>query len=184
MSSSIRLGATMIALATLLAACGQTADQSPTATATPTVTAMPTATATPTATPTATDTPAPTLTPGPPSAPTNFTVTLLPDAQPCPISVPTDVSALCNEFDFSWQSAEGPDVSFRIFTGTTGEGDLTCTDIQVSGEYQPLLDTAPGARDAHWFQNGMGTGGGTYCYWLVAMNPQGSSAMVLGSGWQ
>jgi hypothetical protein len=173
MSSSIRLGATMIALATLLAACGSTIDQSPGVTDTPTATAMPTATNAPT----------PTLTPGPPSAPTNFTITLVP-GQPCPIAVPTTQSNTCNEFDFSWQSAEGPDVWFRIFAGNTGEGDLTCSDVQASGEYQPLLDTAPGARDAQWFQNGMATGGGTYCYWLVAVNPQGSSAMVLGSGWQ
>ena len=142
---------------------------------------MPTATATPTAT----NTPTPTLTPGPPSAPATSTITPSP-GQPCPISVPTTVSSTCNEFDFSWQSTEGPDVSFRIFTGTTGEGgsSSTCADLQVSGEYQPLLDTAPGARDAQWFQNGMGTGGGPYCYWLVAVNPHGSSAMVLGSGWR
>jgi hypothetical protein len=179
-SSSIRLGAAMIALATLLAACGSTTDQSPGVTPTASATATPTATATPSATPT----PTPTLTPGPPSAPTDFTIVLLPDYQPCPSAVPTLDSNLCAEFDFSWHSTEGPDVWFRIFSGATGEGDLTCADLQASSDYWEMLTTAPGARDAQWFQSGIGTGGGTYCYWLVATNSQGSSAMVLGSGWQ
>jgi hypothetical protein len=187
MSSSIRLGAAMIALATLLAACGQTIDsQSPGVTATPTATTTPTATATPTATtmPTATNAPTPTPTPGPPSAPTVFTVTEDYNGQPCPVSVPTDASSLCTRTDFSWQSTEGPDVWFRIFMGSTGEGDRTCHDVEASSEYEQLLSTAPGARNAQWFRTGRGTGSGTTCYWLVAVNPQGSSAMVPASGQQ
>jgi hypothetical protein len=185
MSSSIRLGAAMIALVTLLAACGQAIDsQSPGVTGTPTATATPTGTAAPTATdaPTVTDAPTPTLTPGPPSAPTGFTATEDYNAQPCPISMPTDGSDVCTTTNFSWQSTEGPAVWFSIFSGATGEGDWTCHDVEVNSQYFLLLTTAPGARDAQQFHNGRGTGSGTVCYWLVAVSPQGSSAMVPASG--
>ena len=179
MSSPIRLGATMIALLALLAACGQTTDsQSPEVTAAPTATMAPT----PTLAPTATMAPTPTVTPGPPSAPTAFTATEDYTGRPCPSSVPTDDDYnLCTTTDFAWQSTEGSDVWFRIFTAATAEGGRTCGDIQAS-EYSQLLDTAPGARVAQYFRNGRGTGSGTLCYWLVSVNPQGSSAMVPASG--
>lgn len=198
MSGSLRLGACSLALAVLLGAaltgCSPATSSPSAATATPTATDAATATstasgtvlatATPAPTPTATATPAPTPTPtpGPPAAPTNFTVTNNPNPAPCPISVPTDINPLCWEVDFSWQSTEGSDTWFRVFEGQTGEGDVTCKDLETSHDYQEITSTPNGARTAKQFGNGHSTGGGATCYWLVAVNLHGSSALVPAPG--